>query len=70
MDIREILAKLVRGEVSIEEAEKLKNGVDKIVSLEPGNEEWRRLLDNLINEVDRFDKLIDRRTEILRGLGE
>jgi hypothetical protein len=38
--------------------------------MEPGKEEWRTSVDDLISKVDELDTLIDKRGEILRGLTE
>lgn len=63
------LDKVVQHDLSlIEKAEAVKASAESLVKAEPGGEEWRRLVDDLIMRVDELDALIDRRTEILRGL--
>ncbi|MGQ9530892.1 MAG: hypothetical protein ACUVQX_04885 [Candidatus Bathycorpusculaceae bacterium] len=53
----------------IEKAEAIKADVEKVAALEPGNEEWRAAMDELISKVEELDGLVDKRSEILRGLG-
>jgi len=53
----------------IEKAESLKVDVEKAVSIEPGKDEWRAAMDELISKVEELDGLVDKRSEILRGLG-
>jgi len=53
----------------IEKAESLKADVEKSVSLEPGKDEWKAAMDELISKVEELDGLVDKRSEILRGLG-
>lgn len=53
----------------IEKAELIKTSVEKVAALEPGNEEWRASMDELISKVEELDGLVDKRSEILRGLG-
>ena len=53
----------------IEKAESLKADVEKSVSLEPGKDEWKTAMDELISKVEELDGLVDKRSEILRGLG-
>lgn len=52
----------------IEKAESVKGSVEKLVDTEPGGEEWRAVMDELISKVEELDKLVDKRSEILRGL--
>ncbi|MEM3518439.1 MAG: hypothetical protein QXZ07_05145, partial [Nitrososphaerales archaeon] len=52
----------------IEKAEAFKANVESIVRLDPGREEWRRLMDDLILRTEELDELVDRRVEILKGL--
>jgi hypothetical protein len=52
----------------IEKAEALKIEVEKVSKIEPGNDEWRTAMDDLISKVEELDSLIDKRSEILRGL--
>ena len=54
----------------IEKAEAIKAGAESLAKMEPGEEEWRMPIDDLISKVDDLDTLIDRRSEILRGLTE
>ncbi|MDH7476842.1 MAG: hypothetical protein QHH17_00465 [Candidatus Bathyarchaeota archaeon] len=53
----------------IEKAEAIKANVEKVTELEPGKEEWRTTMDELISKVEELDGLVDKRSEILRGLG-
>ena len=53
----------------IEKAEAIKAGVEKVNELEPGKDDWRTAVDDLISKVEELDKLVDKRAEILRGLG-
>ncbi|MEM2676606.1 MAG: hypothetical protein QXJ77_01725 [Candidatus Bathyarchaeia archaeon] len=53
----------------IEKAEAIKAGVEKVNELEPGKDDWRTAMDDLISKVEELDKLVDKRAEILRGLG-
>jgi hypothetical protein len=52
----------------IEKAESLKNNVEKIISMEPGKDEWRNCMDELISKIEEIDDFINKRSEILRGL--
>lgn len=52
----------------IERAETLKTEVEKVVKMEPGKDEWRTAMDELTSKVEELDGLVDRRSEILRGL--
>ena len=54
----------------IEKAETIKAGAEALAKMEPGKEEWRTPIDDLISKVDDLDTLIDRRSKILRGLTE
>jgi len=53
----------------IEKAESLKADVEKTVGMEPGNDEWRAAMDELISKAEELDGLVDKRSEVLRGLG-
>jgi len=53
----------------IEKADALKVGVEQMVKMEFGKDEQRKAMDDLIAGVEELDRLIDERTEILRGLG-
>ncbi|MEM1575772.1 MAG: hypothetical protein QXF09_06130 [Nitrososphaerota archaeon] len=52
----------------IEKAESLKADTEKIVSIEPGKDEWRNSMDELISKIEEIDDFINKRSEILRGL--
>ncbi|MEM2995768.1 MAG: hypothetical protein QXI91_07165 [Candidatus Bathyarchaeia archaeon] len=52
----------------IEKAESVRASVEKLVDAEPGGEEWRITMDELTSKVEELDKLVDKRSEILRGL--
>lgn len=52
----------------IEKAESVRTGVEKVFEAEPGGEEWRAAMDELISKVEELDKLVDKRSEIIRGL--
>jgi hypothetical protein len=52
----------------IEKAEAIKTDVDKVVSMQPGADDWSAAMDALISKVDEFDRFIDERANILRGL--
>ncbi|MGB9778727.1 MAG: hypothetical protein ACPLW8_04910, partial [Candidatus Bathyarchaeales archaeon] len=53
----------------IEKAEAIKADVEKVNELEPGKDEWRTAMDELISKVEELDGLVDKRSEVLRGLG-
>jgi len=46
----------------------IQDKANDIVKLEPGTPEWRDAVNALISEIEALDRLIDTRTEILRGL--
>jgi hypothetical protein len=52
----------------IEKAEEIKADVDKVATMQPSSEEWGTAMDALISKVDEFDRLIDERVSVLRGL--
>jgi len=52
----------------IEKAETLKVDAERVVKIEPGKDEWRTAMDELTSKVEELDGLIDKRSEILRGL--
>lgn len=54
----------------IEKAESLKGDVEKVSKIEPGKDEWRTAMDDLISKVEELDNLVNKRSEILRGLEE
>lgn len=53
----------------IEKAESIKADVENVAEIEVGKDEWKQAMDELISKVEELDKLIDQRSEILRGLG-
>jgi hypothetical protein len=53
----------------IEKAEAIKADVEKVNELEPGKDDWRTAMDELISKVEELDGLVDKRSELLRGLG-
>jgi len=53
----------------IEKAESLKVDVERTVGMEPGKDEWRAAMDELISKAEELDGLVDKRSEVLRGLG-
>ncbi|MCS7135769.1 MAG: hypothetical protein RMJ14_03335 [Nitrososphaerota archaeon] len=52
----------------IEKAEALRTNAESMARMEPGKEEWRRLVEDLLSKVGELDMLVDKRVEILRGL--
>jgi hypothetical protein len=52
----------------IEQAESVKTDVEKTVSIDPATDEWRATMDALISKVEELDRLVDERTNLLRGL--
>ncbi|MEM1564128.1 MAG: hypothetical protein QW161_05605 [Candidatus Bathyarchaeia archaeon] len=52
----------------IEKAESIRLDVEKIVKMDVGGGEWRQAMDSLTSKVEELDRLIDQRSEILRGL--
>ncbi|MEM0090762.1 MAG: hypothetical protein QXP86_04630 [Nitrososphaerota archaeon] len=52
----------------IEKAEALRADAESLARMEPGKEEWRKLVDELISKAGELDMLIDKRVEILKGL--
>ncbi|MEM3627596.1 MAG: hypothetical protein QXZ25_06175 [Candidatus Bathyarchaeia archaeon] len=54
----------------IEKAESIKIDVENVVKMETGKDKWKQTMDELISKVEELDGFIDRRSEILRGLGE
>lgn len=53
----------------IEKADSLRTDIENVAAMEPGRDEWRTAMDQLTSKVDEYDGLIDKRSEILRGLG-
>jgi len=52
----------------IENAESIKAEVEKATSMVVSSDEWRAEMDSVISKVEEFDKLIDERSNIFRGL--
>ena len=52
----------------IENAESIKVDVEKATRIVVGTEDWRTAMDMLISKIEEFDRLIDERSNILRGL--
>jgi len=52
----------------IERAESVKADVEKAVGIDPATDEWRAAMDALISKVEGLDRLVDERTNLLRGL--
>jgi hypothetical protein len=51
-------------------AENLKNKIQELLSLEYFTSEWRSKLNEILQYIREFDDLIDKRSEILRGVIE
>lgn len=52
----------------IEKAGEIRAGSEQIIKMQPGNDDWGTAMDALISKVEELDALIDKRSEILRGL--
>jgi hypothetical protein len=52
----------------IENAESIRAEVEKADRMVVGSDEWRTAMDTLIAKIEEFDRLIDERSNILRGL--
>ena len=52
----------------IENAESIKVDVEKATRIVVGTEDWRTAMDMLISKIEEFDRLINERSNILRGL--
>lgn len=52
----------------IEKADALRADAESLTRMEPGKEEWRRLMEDLISKTGELDVLVDKRVKILRGL--
>jgi len=52
----------------IEKAESLRVDVEKMVGMEPGRDEWRTAMEELTSKVEELDGLVDKRSDVLRGL--
>jgi hypothetical protein len=64
------LDSVIQHDVSlIEKAEAVKADVEKVANIEPGTDEWRTAMDALISKVDELDRIVDERSNLLRGLG-
>jgi hypothetical protein len=53
----------------IEKADEIKTGSEQVAKMQPGNDDWGAAMDALISKVEEYDALIDKRSDILRGLG-
>lgn len=53
----------------IEKAESIKADCELVAKKQPGEDDWGTSMDALISKVEEFDALVDKRSEILRGLG-
>jgi hypothetical protein len=52
----------------IEKAESVKEDFEKVASIEPGTDDWKTAMDNVISKVEDLDRLVDERANLLRGL--
>jgi len=52
----------------IENSESIKSEVEKATRMVVSSDEWRAEMDSVISKVEEFDKLIDERSNIFRGL--
>jgi hypothetical protein len=52
----------------IEKAESIKASIEKVVTVEAGSEDWKKLMDASISNIEQLDRLIDERANVLRGL--
>ena len=52
----------------IEKADSIKADVERVVAIDPGTDEWRTAMDALTSKVEALDKLVDERSNLLRGL--
>jgi hypothetical protein len=52
----------------IENAESIKVDVEKATRIGVGTEDWQAAMDALISKIEEFDRLIDERSNLLRGL--
>ncbi|MEM2111692.1 MAG: hypothetical protein QXX08_07425 [Candidatus Bathyarchaeia archaeon] len=52
----------------IEKAESIRIDVEKVAAMEPGKDEWRTAMDELVSKIEELDSLVDKRSEIMRGL--
>jgi hypothetical protein len=52
----------------IEKAESIKASIEKVVTVEAGSEDWKKLMDASIINIEQLDRLIDERANVLRGL--
>jgi len=53
----------------IDKAEEIKASSEQVAKMQPGNDDWGPAVDALISKVEEYDALIDKRSDILRGLG-
>lgn len=62
---------VIRHDLSlIERAESIRSSVAELMGREPGTDEWKAKLSEVRAAVSEFDRLIDERTKILKGLAE
>ncbi len=54
----------------IEKADLIKMRIENLTKMETGKDEWKEAMDELLSKIEELDGLIDKRSEILRGLGE
>ncbi|MDW8084457.1 MAG: hypothetical protein RMI49_04590 [Candidatus Caldarchaeum sp.] len=54
----------------VEKAESIKTLASQLTASEPDSEEWKAAANNLRSALSEFDRLIDERTKILKGLAE
>ncbi|MCS7110168.1 MAG: hypothetical protein NZ956_01695, partial [Candidatus Caldarchaeum sp.] len=54
----------------VEKAESIKTLASQLTVLEPASEEWKAAANNLRAALSEFDRLIDERTKIFKGLAE
>ncbi len=52
----------------IEGAERVRMMAERMASEKAGGEEWRKIIEDMLGEIQRLESLVDQRTEILRGL--
>jgi hypothetical protein len=52
----------------IEKAESIKEDVERVASIEPGTDDWKTAMAAVTSKVEDFDKLVDERANLLRGL--
>jgi hypothetical protein len=63
------LSDVIKQDVSlIEKAESIRMDAVKVAAMEPGKDEWRTAMDDLVSKIEELDSLVDKRSEIIRGL--